>query len=60
MKNNILKYVMSVLGFILLFINAISYLFNLDMGHPALTILGIVFVVFGKKLSNKNKIIKNE
>jgi hypothetical protein len=40
-------YVMAITGFIMLVINAISYLFRLDFRAPALTVMGIVFVVIG-------------
>jgi hypothetical protein len=45
--------IMTLVGFIIILINAISYIFNLDLMSPALVILGIIFVVIGMKSSNK-------
>ncbi|MFA6022622.1 MAG: hypothetical protein WC781_00880 [Candidatus Pacearchaeota archaeon] len=55
MNNKISKYIMVIIGFIMLLINAISYIFNLDITSPAMVVLGLVFVVIGMKISNINK-----
>lgn len=46
---------MPAIGFILIVINAVGYIFNLNIKHPALTILGIVFVTIGMQRARKNK-----
>lgn len=46
---------MAIVGFVLLAINAIAYIFNLDFGTPALTVLGLVFVVIGMGMVRKTK-----
>lgn len=57
-------YIMEFIGFLILLINAMGYLFNLDIKHPALIILGLVFVVVGmntiRKAKSKNGKIKHE
>jgi hypothetical protein len=44
---------MQVVGFIVLAINAIGYIFGLDIRHPALTVIGLVFVVLGMQIARK-------
>ena len=46
---------MAVIGFLMLLTNAIGYVFNLDVKHPALTVMGLVFVVIGMKLFKKKQ-----
>jgi hypothetical protein len=46
-------YVMFGVGGVILLINAISYIFGLDFKHPALTVMGLVFVVVGMKIVRK-------
>lgn len=64
MKNKkISGYIMAIIGFIMLLINAIGYIFNLDIKHPALTVMGIVFVIVGMGIVKKSKqkcLIKKE
>jgi len=55
MKKNISGYIMAVIGFLMLLTNAIGYVFNLDVKHPALTVMGLVFVVIGMKLFKKKQ-----
>ncbi|MEQ8156061.1 MAG: hypothetical protein ABRQ25_14420 [Clostridiaceae bacterium] len=43
-------YIMVGIGFTVLIINALSYLFNWDIGEPAFTVLGLISVVVGVKL----------
>ena len=54
-KQKISGYIMAVIGFLMLVVNAIGYLFNLDIKHPALTVMGLVFVVIGMGIVRKNK-----
>lgn len=46
-KQKIFGYIMAVTGFLMLLNNAIGYIFHLDSKAPALTIMGLVFVVIG-------------
>ena len=45
---------MPAIGFALLLINAVGYIFNLDIKNPALVVLGIVFVVIGMNKIRKS------
>ena len=54
-QQKISGYFMAIVGFIMLLINAIGYIFNLDIKHPALTVMGIVFVVIGMGRVRKDK-----
>jgi hypothetical protein len=42
-------YVMVGIGFAMLLINALSYIFNWSIKNSAFTILGLVFVLIGLK-----------
>jgi hypothetical protein len=53
MKNNFSKYIMLVIGFAILFVNAIGYICGSDIKHPALTVMGLVFVTIGMKIVRK-------
>lgn len=44
---------MASIGFAMLLINAISYVFDLNFKIPAFTILGLVFVVIGLKIARQ-------
>jgi len=46
-KQNIPQYIMAVIGFALILINAIGYLFDLGIKNPALVVMGLVFVIIG-------------
>ena len=48
-KKQIQGYVMAGIGFLLLSINALSYLLDWDVKNPAFTGLGLIFVVTGLK-----------
>lgn len=52
-RNQVSGYVMASLGFLLIFVNALSYLFGLDAGSPAMVVIGIVFLVLGMDLAKK-------
>jgi hypothetical protein len=54
MKYNIKKYIMPVIGFIMLAVNAIGYVFNAGIKHPGLTVIGLVFVTIGMRIARKN------
>lgn len=45
---------MAIIGFIMILINAVSYIFNLDFKQPALVVMGLVFVIIGMQLAKKN------
>ncbi|MFH1248991.1 MAG: hypothetical protein V1660_02475 [archaeon] len=54
-KQKISGYVMALVGFALILMNAISYVFDLDMKSSALSIIGIVFVAIGMRIIKKAK-----
>jgi len=45
--------IMVVVGFIMILINAIGYIFHLDITSAPLTIMGLVFVAIGMKIARK-------
>ena len=45
---------MAIVGFVMLLINALSYLLNWDLKSPAFTVLGLVFVVIGAGTARKS------
>jgi nucleoside recognition membrane protein YjiH len=53
MKNSFSKYIMLVVGFVLLFVNGVGYIFNLNLKNLVLVVIGIVFVVIGMKKIHK-------
>jgi len=52
-KQKISGYIMATVGFVMLLINAVSYIFGLDFRHPALTVMGLVFVTVGGNMIRK-------
>ncbi len=44
---------MAGIGFLLLLINALSYLLNWDIENPGFTGLGLIFVVTGLKVARR-------
>ena len=53
-KQKISGYTMTAIGFAMLLVNALSYIFNLDMKNPAFSVLGLVFVFVGLRISRKS------
>jgi len=53
-NKNISGYIMAIVGFVMLVITAIAYLFHLDFKAPVLSIMGIVFVVIGTGIVRKS------
>ena len=49
-KQKMSGYIMAGIGFAMLLVN---YIFHLDIKSPAFTILGLVFVVIGMKMTRK-------
>jgi hypothetical protein len=47
-------YIMVVVGFVMILINALSYLLGWDWKSPAFTILGLVLFVIGAKTARKS------
>lgn len=41
------------IGFVMLIVNVLAYIFQWDFKAPAFTILGLVFVVIGMKIVHK-------
>jgi len=52
-SKKILGTAMSSIGFIILLVHAAGYIFKLDIGKPALTILGFIFIIFGSGIVRK-------
>ncbi len=46
-KLKVLGFLAVVIGFSMLLLNAISYIFNWEIKHPAFTIIGLVYVFIG-------------
>jgi hypothetical protein len=46
-KQKILGYLMAIVGFIMILINAIGYIFNINITSPVISTLGIIFVAIG-------------
>jgi len=44
---------MPAIGFIMLAVNAIGYIFDIGIRHPALTAMGLVFVAVGMQIARK-------
>ena len=47
-------YIMAGAGFIMILINALSYLLGWDLKSPAFTILGLVLIVIGARTVRKS------
>jgi membrane protein implicated in regulation of membrane protease activity len=52
-EREISGYIMAVVGFVMILINALSYLFGWTWKSPAFTILGLVLIVIGAKTARK-------
>ncbi|NTW92320.1 MAG: hypothetical protein HGA40_02625 [Methanoregulaceae archaeon] len=50
-KRQLSGYPVAVAGFTLLVINALSYILDWEIKSPALTVIGLVFVVLGLRLA---------
>jgi hypothetical protein len=48
-------YFMTIIGFILILINAVNYIFGWEFKSTPLVILGLIFVVIGLKIAKENK-----
>ncbi len=53
MNKKISGYIMACIGFIMLLLNALSYIFDWNLKSPVFTILGLIFVVIGLKIARK-------
>ena len=53
-KQQIPGYFMAGIGFVMILINALSYLLGWDMKSPAFTILGLVLIVIGSRTAWKS------
>ena len=51
-------YIMAGAGFIMILINALSYLLGWDLKSPAFTILGLVLIVIGARTARKSSWIR--
>ena len=52
-EQQISGYIMAAGGFVMILMNALSYLFGRDLKSPAFTILGLVLIVIGTKTVRK-------
>lgn len=53
-NRRLVGYSMALVGFGMLFFNAIAYVWGVGIGHPLYTIFGIVFVGSGMKIVKDN------
>ena len=53
-EREISGYIMAVVGFVMILINALSYLLGWNLKSPAFTILGLVLIVIGAKTARKS------
>lgn len=51
----VLGYLIAIIGFILILISAINYIFSLNFQTTALFVIGIVFIIFGMGIVKKIK-----
>jgi membrane protein implicated in regulation of membrane protease activity len=52
-EQEISGYIMAIVGFVMILINALSYLISWSWKSPAFTILGLVLIVVGAKTAKK-------
>jgi membrane protein implicated in regulation of membrane protease activity len=57
-ERQISGYIMAVVGFVMILINALSYLLGWDLKSPAFTILGLVLIVTGARTAKKSSWIR--
>jgi len=53
-EQQISGYIMAGVGFVMILINALSYLLGWDLKSPAFTILGLVLIVIGARTAKKS------
>jgi hypothetical protein len=53
-EQQISGYIMAAGGFVMILMNALSYLLGWDLKSPAFTIPGLVLIVTGAKTARKN------
>ncbi|MFH1046705.1 MAG: hypothetical protein V1738_00215 [Patescibacteria group bacterium] len=58
MTSRLSGYIMFIVGFVMLLINALGYIFDWEISAPAFTVLGLVFVVIGNKIVRGSKMGK--
>jgi len=54
-KEKIRGMTMATIGFLMLLLNALAYIFGWELKSSALTIMGLVFVVIGLGIARRNK-----
>jgi len=58
-QNKINGYIMAIVGFVLILLSALNYIFHWNLIAPALGTMGIIFVAVGmmtsRRADNKNK-----
>jgi hypothetical protein len=50
-KRHLSGYPVAAAGFTLLIINALGYIFSWEIKSPALTVIGLIFVILGLRLA---------
>jgi membrane protein implicated in regulation of membrane protease activity len=59
-EREISGYIMAIVGFVMIMMNAFSYLLGWSWKSPAFTILGLVLIVIGAKTAKKTSWIGNK
>ena len=52
-EQEISGFIMAIVGFVMILINALSYILGWNLKSPAFTILGLVLIVIGAKTAKK-------
>jgi len=52
-ERQISGYIIAAVGFVMILMNALSYLLGWDLKSPSFTILGLVLIVIGAKAARK-------
>jgi membrane protein implicated in regulation of membrane protease activity len=53
-EQQISGYIMAFVGFVMILMNALSYLLGWDLKSPAFTIVGLVLIVIGARTAKKS------
>lgn len=51
-------YIMAIAGFVMILVNALSYIFHGVLRSPAFTILGLVLIVIGARTAKRSSWIQ--
>jgi hypothetical protein len=53
-ERRISGYIMATAGFVMILVNALSYIFHWDLKSPAFTILGLILIVIGARTAQRS------